>query len=176
MRGSLIKNYYFIFINYLFVVSAFSAFGKSIAKPFEILSYPEKKCVFAPSAKTKEEKTATMIAAAKKLLSNSLDAKGFKELCLAFIKPEGKYSGGVYINAYGYPGSGFETINPGKITWSTVNNNTDYQVLINEGFERPDSYQFVQSMLRHLKDNIACNVKDEVEGCLPPISTVFILI
>ena len=153
---------------------ALQVHSKSNEKSFEILYYPEKKCVFAPEAKTKSEKQTTLIAAAKKFLKDGRETKGVFELCLAYIKPkaEGSYSGAAYINAYGYPGSGLETVDPGKVTWSRETNNVYFQVTINEGYERADSYLFVNAMLKHLRGNEACTIKDEIEGCLPHMNKV----
>lgn len=150
------------------------AHSKSNEKPFEILHYPERTCVFAPEAKTKDEKQTTLIAAAKKFLKDERQSKGVFELCLAYIKPKsnGHYSGATYINSYGYPGSGFETIDPGKVTWSRESNNVDFQVTLNEGYERADSYLFVSAMLKHLSGNEACTIKDEIEGCLTDMNKV----
>jgi hypothetical protein len=141
-------------------------------KKFEIITDKEKTCVYAPEAKTEAEKKIILIEAAKSFLKTSITSAKTRQLCLAFIKPtsdDPNHSASI-VNAYSYPGSGFEIVDPGNVSWTSVGQEVKFQVTLNRGFERADAFAFVSSMVNHI--NTECSVNDDVEGCVPNMENV----
>ncbi len=136
-------------------------------KPFEIIDANEKYCVFAPAAKTEDEKRATLIAAAKAFLRNGKNSDKGAELCLAFIKPTSTNPAYLLsrINAYSFPGGGAESVAPGKVSWVVKEGKYLYSVSLGEGYERADAFRYVSLMVGYLNGE-ACSINDEIEGCL----------
>lgn len=153
----------------MIVILAFLMFTRPTfaAEKYEFITDTKSTCVFAPLAKSEAEKKKVLEAAAMDFIKKK-QLNQTHELCLAFIKPETPDS---VINSYGYPGSGFETINPGKISWIFVGTKPQFKIVLNPGYEMGDAYQFIQSMLKHLKGD-GCRIKDDVEGCLPDMRKV----
>ncbi len=145
-------------------------------KAFEIIDANEEYCVFAPAAKTEDEKRATLIAAAKSFLRNGKNSDKGSELCLAFIKPTSTNPRHLLsrINAYSYPGGGAESVAPGKVSWVVKEGRYSYSVALGEGYERADAFQYISLMVDHLK--VECSIDDEIEGCRPDLTKVESLI
>ncbi len=145
-------------------------------KAFEIIDARERSCVFAPAARTGDEKRATLIAAAKSFLRNGKNSDRGAELCLAFIKPTSTNPAHLLsrINAYSFPGGGAESVAPGKVSWVVKEGRYSYSVSLGEGYERADAFQYVSLMVDHLK--VECSIDDEIEGCRADLTKVKSLI
>jgi hypothetical protein len=158
-----------------FLAHAESTSGE--VKAFEILHAKKRHCVFAPEAKTEEEKRATLIAAAKSFIENGKKSDSAAELCMAFVRPTSTkpHHHLSSINSYSFPGGGAESVAPGKVSWAMKDGEYVFSVSIGEGYEGADAYQYVSLMIDYLNGE-GCTVEDEIEGCLADLAIVKSLI
>lgn len=167
------------YILLLFVISGFcsESFTKSKLREYQIISDKNKTCILAPEAKTKEEKIATFTFAAESYLAGQKTTKKEGTLCLAFIKPTSKDTGNVnsIINAYSYPGGGYETVKPGYVKWTKTGASFSYKVVMKKGYDVSTAYEYVQLMLKYVRGE-GCSIEDEIEGCVTDFDVVAKLI